>query len=77
MELWFLLTMSHSLGQYYQDQHILLIHYCAYPIQGFLVSSGCPLTELQNVFLPENLFTLCHGVWTKSSFWFDVTFIMK
>ena len=48
--------MRHNLGQYHQDQHILLTHYCDYPIQGFLLSSSNRITELhffsdQNIFL--------------------------
>ena len=47
MQLWLLSAMRHDLGQYREDQHILLTHYHAYPIQGFLVSLCYRLTGLQ------------------------------
>ena len=46
VQLCLLSTMQHNLGQYRKDQHILLTHYRAYPIQDFLLSSCNQLAEL-------------------------------
>ena len=47
MQLWLLSAMRHNLGKYREDHYILLTHYHAYPIQGFLVSLCCRLRGLQ------------------------------
>ena len=47
VQLWLLSAMRHNLGKYREDHYILLTHYRAYPIQGFLVSLCCRLRGLQ------------------------------
>ena len=73
VQLWLLSAMRHNLGKYREDHYILLTHYRAYPIQGFLVSLCCRLRGLQ-FFSYQKI--ILHDVWTKSSFWFDVIFII-